>query len=170
VFLCHEPTRYLIRSPYHGQVLTGELPYNARSRYAAITGTKPSERPPRPTDPDQNLWLHDQIWDMITICWSNEPRRRCELSVMHHVFSAPSCQKLLVQYPPVSRKNLIRLAEELLYTFLILPLDPNELAMLTTVQEYISNTISIGGTPLLSFSLAAAVVPAERFHQVPFPR
>jgi hypothetical protein len=169
VFLRREPTYYLIQSSHYGQVLTGKSPYKTHSRDAAITGIKPRQRPPRPTNTRQNLWLQDQIWDMITTCWSDEPRRRCELSVMHHVFSTPSCENLLVQYPPAGRENLIRLAEELPYTFLISPLDPDELTILKTMQEYVSNTISMGGTPPPSSSSAAAAL-AERFRQVPFPR
>jgi hypothetical protein len=87
---------------------------------------------------------------------------------MHRIFFMPSYQDLLVQYPPVSRKDLIRLAEELLYTFLILPLDLDDLATLRTMQEYISNAMSISGTSPPSLSSAETTVLAERFHQVPF--
>jgi hypothetical protein len=75
-------------------------------------------------DPSQNRWLQDQIWDTITTCWSGYPERRCELFVVYRVFSTPSPPDVLVEFPPVGRENLVRLAEELSYTFLILSLDP----------------------------------------------
>ena len=44
-------------------------------------------RPLRPTDPNQNQWLHDSVWDTITTCWKNEPACRYELSVVYEIFS-----------------------------------------------------------------------------------
>jgi hypothetical protein len=107
-----------------------------------IADIRDGERPSRPTDPSQNQWLQDHIWDTITTCWNNKPEQRCELSVVHHILSMPSSQGTLVEFPPVSRKNLIVLVEELLYMFLILPLDPGERAMLRKIQRCISNMIS----------------------------
>ena len=105
---------------------------------------KYGKRPPRPTNRSQNQWLQDRVWDVITVCWNNKPQWRCGLSVVYYAFSTPSPQDLLVEFPPVGRKNLIRLAEELLYTFLVLPLDPNQRNTLGTVQKYISGVISGG--------------------------
>ena len=89
---------------------------------------------------------------------------------MHHVLSTPSLQDVLVEFPPVGPKNLVRLAEELLYTFQILPLDPDELTTLRTMQEYISNVISRDGTSPPSLSSAEAAAETETFDKVPFPR
>ena len=47
-------------------------------------------RPLRPTDPSQNRWLQDRVWNVITTCWDHDPGRRCELSVVCQVFSTPS--------------------------------------------------------------------------------
>jgi hypothetical protein len=54
----------------------------------------------------------------------------------------PSSRDILVEFPPVGRKNLIVLVEELLYMSLIFPLDPGERAMLRKMQRYISDVIS----------------------------
>jgi hypothetical protein len=48
------------------------------------------KRPSRPTDPIQNQWLRNRVWDTITICWREEPVSRCELSILYDVFSKPS--------------------------------------------------------------------------------
>jgi hypothetical protein len=133
-----------------------------------IDDIRRGERPPRPTDPSQNRWLQDPVWDMIATCWSDGPQQRCELPIMHHVFSMPSYQDPLVELPLVGRKNLILLAEELLYTFLILPLDPHKRDTLRTAQEYISNVISRDGASTISPSAGAAGL-AEKFREVSFP-
>lgn len=124
--------------------------------------------PSRPMDPSQNQWLYDQIWDTITICWSG-PLRRCELSVVYHIFSTPSPQDLLVEFPPVGRKNLVLLAEELWYIFLILPLDTDQLSTLRPMLEYIYNAVSRNGTSQTISSSAEAAL-AESFCKVTFSR
>ena len=89
---------------------------------------------------------------------------------MHHVFSTPSPPDALAEFPPVGRKNLIRLAEELLYTFLVLPLDPHQRATLKAVQEYISNVVSRdGGSPTILSSAEVAVFTETR-REVFLPR
>jgi hypothetical protein len=82
----------------------------------------------------------------------------------------PSHQDLLVEFPPVGRKNLILLVKELPYTFLILPLDPRTRATLRTVQEYISNVISRDAASPTILPSAEAAALAERFCEVSFPR
>ena len=129
-----------------------------------ITDIRDGKRPFRPTDPSQNQWLQDRIWDTITTCWNDEPERRCELSVVHHILSTPSPWDTLAEFPPVSHKNLIVLAEELLYMFLILPLDPGERAMLRKMQRYISDAISRDGP-----STSSSAEVGETFHEVSFP-
>jgi hypothetical protein len=121
-----------------------------------INDIKRGKRPSRPTNPNKNQWLQDPIWDTITTCWSDKPEQRCGLSVLYHIFLTPIPQDALVECPPVGHKNLVRLAEELLYTFLILPLDPGDLATLRIAQEYISNVISRDGASSPSLSLAEA--------------
>ena len=75
----------------------------------------------------------------------------------------PSSRDTLVEFPPVSHKNLVLLVEELLYMFLILPLDPDERAMLRKMQRYISDVISRDGP---STSLSAVL--EEIFRKVLF--
>jgi hypothetical protein len=88
---------------------------------------------------------------------------------MHHIFSTPSCQNLLAEFPPVGRKNLIRLAEELLSTFLALPLELGARATLRTIHEYIYNVISRdGASPTILSSVEAAAL-TERLNKVSFP-
>ena len=134
-----------------------------------INNIRRAKRPLRPTNPVQNRWLQDHIWDAITTCWNNEPAYRCELSVLCHVFSTPSFRDFLVEFSPAGRRSLDRLAEELLYTFLILPLGPGQRATLRTVQRYMSDVILRDGAPTISSSAEAEAL-AERFSKVPFPR
>jgi hypothetical protein len=101
-------------------------------------------------------------------CWSNKPQQRCELSVLHHIFSMTG-PYTLVKCPPVGHKNLIQLAEELLYTFLVLPLDPGDRGTLRTMQEYISNVVSRDGTSPTSLPSVKVAMLAETFHKVSFP-
>jgi hypothetical protein len=122
--------------------------------------------PSRPTNPSQNQRLQDRVWDMITTSWNGKPTYRCELSVMHHILSAPSLPDALVEFPPVGRKNLIQLAEELLYTFLVLPLDPHQRVTLRTVHEYISNVISRDEASPTVLSSAEVAAVTETRHEV----
>jgi hypothetical protein len=87
---------------------------------------------------------------------------------MCHIFLTPSWQDALVELPPVGRKSLILLAEELLYTFLILPLDPGEHATLRKMQEHIYNVVSRDATSPMSLSLATAGALTETFREVSF--
>ena len=170
MFFCFKPSYYLIQLPHYcDQVLTGILPYGDSNEADVITNVKHSKQPPRPTDPNQNQWLQDRVWDTITTCWSDKPQQRCELSVVHHIFSTSSSQDLLIELPPVGRENLIQLADELLYTFLVLPLDPDQRTALRTTQEYISDVISRDGTPPTILSSAEVVALMKPFHEVPFP-
>jgi hypothetical protein len=132
-----------------------------------IKNIRRGERPSRPTDPSQNQWLQDNIWDIIRICWSSKPQHRCELSVVHHVFSTPDPRGLLLEFPQVGRKNLVRL-EELLGTFQIPSQDPCELDTLRRVQEYLSHTISRDGTSPKDLPSAEAADLVETFDEVPF--
>jgi hypothetical protein len=81
-----------------------------------------------------------------------------------------SSYDVLVEFPPVGHRNLVRLAEELLSTFQILPLSPAQLATLITVHKYISNVISRDETFRPILSSAEAVAEAKTFAEVPFPR
>lgn len=75
---------------YHGQVLTGILSYSGREHVEIYLDITNGVRPSRPTDPRQNRWLPDPIWNVIAAGWQHEPRQRCRLSVMSRVFLAPS--------------------------------------------------------------------------------
>ena len=161
---------YSIQSPHSAQVLTGILPYHDSDEDSLITDIRCGKRPSRPTDPGQNRWLQDRVWDVIVTCWSDKPQQRYELSVVYHVFLTPSCQDALVELPPVGRKNLVLLAEELSYAFLILHLDLSERAALGKMQKYISNVVSWDGAPPTSLSSAELTALVETFRKVPFPR
>jgi hypothetical protein len=122
----------------------------------------------RLANPSQNQWLQDSVWDTINTCWSHEPQQRCELSVAHYVFSMPCPQDALAEIPPVGRENLVRLAEELLCTFLVLPLDPGGLDVLRKVQEYISDVVSRDEPSQTSLSSAQVATLTRSFHKVYF--
>jgi hypothetical protein len=134
-----------------------------------ITHIRHGQRPSCPTGSSWNRWLQDHVWDTITTCWSNKPQQRCELSVVHHVFSTSDPQDALIGFPPVGHENLIRLTEELLYTFPVLPLDSEWLATLKSVQEYICDVISKDETSPASLSSVDVVALVEKFYEVYFP-
>ena len=89
---CCEPSYRLMRSPHYGQVLTGITPYDDGNKSNAINNLKYLAQPSRPTDPGQNRWMQDRVWDAIVTGWSKEPELRCELSALHHVFLMSSIQ------------------------------------------------------------------------------
>jgi hypothetical protein len=169
MFLCYEPTHYSVQSPCYDQVLTGILPYGDGDKDKVTNNIRHGKRPSRPTDPNQNQWLQDHIWDTITTCWSEKPQQRHKLSVVHHIFSMPSPQDTLVKFPPVDRKNLIQLADEFLNTFITLPLHPAGLAKLRAVQKYVYDVISGDRTPPSGMPAVEVAVLAETFREVPFP-
>ena len=88
---------------------------------------------------------------------------------MHRVFSVFSCRDLLVELPPVGRKNLIRLAEDLQYTFL--HLHPSSIAAsgLRTIQKYISDVVSRDGASPMILPSAKAAELTEMFNDVFIP-
>ena len=97
MFHRREAFHCLIRSLYCHQVLTGVVPYDDSNRANMINDIKLGKRPSRPTDPSQNQWLHDPVWDTITTCWSDEPGRRHNLSVVYRVFSEYDRRDLSIQ-------------------------------------------------------------------------
>ena len=71
------------------------LPYDdSNFEDSLITRIREGKRPSRPTEPSQNQWLQDPVWDVITTGWRDKPEQRCELSVVSHVFSAASHQEI----------------------------------------------------------------------------
>ena len=113
-----KPSYYLKQSSRCDQVLTGEFPYDG-DRDGAPAKICAGERPSRPARPNQDLWLQDPVWDVtmigwshergpthlsqnqwledpvwdvITTGWSREPKKRCEISVMHDTFVTASQQ------------------------------------------------------------------------------
>jgi hypothetical protein len=87
MFLCCKLSYYLVQSPCYDQVLTGILPYGNNNRFRMAYNITYGKRPSRPTDPSQNKWLQDPVWDAIMTCWSDTPKQRYELSIVYHVFS-----------------------------------------------------------------------------------
>ena len=85
-FFCREPSYDLIRSTHYSQVLTGILPSDGIDYYTICLNTIGGARPSRPTEPSQNRWLQDPVWDVITTGWRHEREQRCELPVVYHVF------------------------------------------------------------------------------------
>jgi len=76
-----------MQSPHYHQVLTGGLPYDGIHDYSTVTSCiKSGERPLRPRNRNVNRWLRDGVWDMITTCWSEDPKERWEVLVMHELF------------------------------------------------------------------------------------
>jgi hypothetical protein len=72
-----------------------------------IADIRSGKRPSRPTDPSQNQWLQDCIWDTITTCWNDEPKQRYELSVVYRVFSGYSLQDALGNFNTHNDRNLM---------------------------------------------------------------
>ena len=128
------------------------------------------KRPARPTDPSQKRWLNDRIWDVITTSWNGKPQFRCELAVVDYAFSTPNRRDTLVEFPPVNHKNLLQLVEELLYTFLVLPLGPRQRATLREAHEYISNVISKDRASPAILSSAKATAFIRTRQEVFLPR
>ena len=81
----------LLISPLCYKTLTEILPYgNARDGiiiFHVVTNT----RPPRPAN---NRWLQDQIWNMITTCWSEERERRWGIRAVYNQLSTSSIQEI----------------------------------------------------------------------------
>jgi len=90
-FLCMyplwRPSYHLTQSSHYDQVLTGVLPYSGSSVGEMTTEIRAGKRPSRPNDPDQNRRSQRFVWEIITIGWSHEAYKRCEVSDLHHVFS-----------------------------------------------------------------------------------
>ena len=89
--LC-EPRYCLTQLPRYDQVLTGILPYDGSDGSVIAWRIRHGARPSRPTDPTQNRWLPDPVWDVITTSWSHKPEHRCELPVVYRAFSTSSQQ------------------------------------------------------------------------------
>lgn len=77
----------------YDQVLTGVLPYDGSDHQRICNDVQGGVRPSRPTDPSQNQWLQDHVWDMIIAGWHREPKQRCELHVLYPVFFTPDQQE-----------------------------------------------------------------------------
>ena len=67
------------------------MPYeNARDGitiFQIVTG----DRPPRPQN---TQWLRDQIWDMITKCWSEQREQRLDIRSVYNQLSVSSIQEI----------------------------------------------------------------------------
>ena len=85
-----KPSYHLIQLFHYNQVLTGVLPYHGSNLKDMIIDICVGKRPSRQIDSSQSQLLQDPVWNVITTGWHNEPRQRCELSVMYHTFSLSS--------------------------------------------------------------------------------
>ena len=106
---------YLIQSPRYDQVLTGVLPYNGDDCYKIVWDISSGARPSHPTDPNQNQWMPDRVWDVITTGWRHKPKHRCKLPVVGHVFSTSS-QREVRNVTPGDFEHLIAETSQLLKT------------------------------------------------------
>lgn len=84
----------MIQSSCYDQVLAGILPYHDSGHIATYRRIKGSVRLSHPAGRRQSLRLQDPVWNVITTGRSRKPEQRCELSVMHHVFSTSSQQEV----------------------------------------------------------------------------
>ena len=91
-YLCYKLSCYLIQPPRYDQVLTGIVPFEDSYVGSVVADIRLGKRPPRPTDPTRNEWLHNHVWDVITTCWSDKPEQRSGLSALHHTFLTLSPQ------------------------------------------------------------------------------
>ena len=73
-------------TPYYNQVLTGVVPYDGGGYHEICWNVKGGVRPSRPTGPSRNQWLEDPVWDVITDGWRHDPKLRCDLPAVYHVF------------------------------------------------------------------------------------
>ena len=89
-----KPSYYIVQLYCYNQVFTEVLPYHGSNVKDMITSIRAGKRPSRPIDPGQSRWLQDPVWDVITTGWHDQPKQRCELSVMYHTFSSSSQQEV----------------------------------------------------------------------------
>ena len=54
-----------------------------------VTDIRAGKRPSRPIYSSRSQLSRGPLWKVITTGWHDKPRRRCELSVIHHTFSSP---------------------------------------------------------------------------------
>ncbi|KAF9643697.1 kinase-like protein [Thelephora ganbajun] len=101
-------------------VLTGVVPYDGvRGHYSLKLRIQSGERPPRPTNPDSVLWLQDSVWNMITMCWSEDPNQRWGVSAMCNLFSMLSLREVQkvklgnLNAPKVGNPVIIRRSQKL---------------------------------------------------------
>jgi len=63
------------------------LPYDGiRNSRTVASRIKSGKRPPRPRDQDADRWLRDEVWDMISTCWSKNPKKRWKIHVVRELF------------------------------------------------------------------------------------
>ncbi|KAF9789361.1 kinase-like domain-containing protein [Thelephora terrestris] len=73
------------------EVLAGVLPYGNNRDGIIIFHVVSGDRPPRP---ENTQWLRDQIWDMITKCWSEQRETRWDIRTVVHQLSVSSIQEV----------------------------------------------------------------------------
>jgi len=82
-----------MQSPRYHQVLTGVVPYDEVDEHSIVASCiRSGERPLRPMNQDADQWLWDRAWDMITTCWSEDPKERWEVPAIRQLFSTLSLQ------------------------------------------------------------------------------
>ena len=99
MYLFWKPSYHLTQWSCCDQVLTGVLPYHGSDVNNMITDIRAGKRPSRPIGSSQNQRLQEPVWDVITTGWHVQPNRRCELTVMYHIF-LPSVQQAVQNFKP----------------------------------------------------------------------
>jgi len=92
--LCRKLSYHLIQSLRYNQVLTGILPYDSNNPSAIARDITGGKRPSRPTDPSQNQWLQDPVWNVITAGWRDVPKERCGLPDVYRAFLTAGQQEV----------------------------------------------------------------------------
>ena len=73
------------------KVLTEMLPYKNAQRGLVVFHVMTGDRPPRPHN---SRWLDDQIWNMITTCWSEKREQRWDIHAVYNQLSVSSVQEI----------------------------------------------------------------------------
>ena len=70
------------------ECITEEVPFSNLPRDATVIHARISKRqcPPRPDGQDQKNGVSDDLWDLMTRCWSDKPDDRPTMEQVHNFF------------------------------------------------------------------------------------